>query len=63
MHAFSYSNAAVKQNKNNMFSSSFLLKTDFLKDLFCASFFPTHLELLVKKIVAWFLVYHLVYYH
>lgn len=29
MHAFSYNNAAVKQNKNNMFSSSYVLKTDF----------------------------------
>lgn len=29
MHAFSYSNTAVKQNKNNMFSSSFVLKNDF----------------------------------
>jgi len=29
MHAFSYNNTAVKQNKNNVFSSSFVLKTDF----------------------------------
>lgn len=49
MHAFSYSNAAVKQNKNNMFSSSFVLKTGFLKDLLCASFFSTHLGIAGKE--------------
>lgn len=38
MHAFSYSKAAVKQNKINVFTSCSVLKTDFYKDFFLTSF-------------------------